>query len=453
MGQKAVKNKVNDVRKIISLLYTYAAPGHEDKLKAIVEGVNKTSSLDHDAIDFLYSTMERVKEAYLEAEYARGRKIALSLVSNRFNFKTISHFLPSVSRSMFFRSRQLDIFVDLVYSEPVLRERYNREKVKFFVEFLIRFDIMADLPHGNKQVELSDGKVLELNEMMKKHTNSHIIQLYEQHLERLNIFDSMKMSRSTYLKVIDAIPHRTTTAASCVDYFYSHAESGFDAICEIIDILATKPNSDQEDWKQLKKEVREGRIYLNGEFRMSIDAESTIFDYSAAFALSDPNDNDFKAGSMRAPIYRAEKCVKLEDTFSKVKRLFNENIEDPTVFDESKREIYKNMLNTSLSDIYELKKHYIRSFYTALTKIAILDKLEPGQALGTMDFAQKYLPQHYLEEQNVINLFKITFNIKFLVILWKSRNYLSCHSFSHQRPRWLHPHSLDVSCFQSCNSG
>lgn len=405
LGSSAIEKKVKEVRKVFSLFYTFCAPGFEDDLKSLVEEAHKKSPLDHVATEFLKSVIERVKEVYLEATTSRGRLIALSLVSNRVDYNIIIYFIPSVSRSMFYRSRQLDIFVDTVISNPLLRERYDRDKVKFFIQFVIRFDIMGDLPHGVQKVELSNGQTLELNEMLKKHINSHIVQLYEQYLERLQMFESMKMSRSTYFKVINAIPHRKTTAASCVDYFYSRAEYGFDAICEIIEKLETSSNVDQEELKQLKIEVKEGRIFSNGEFRTSIESDSTIFDFSATFGLSDPNDNDFKARPMTNPTHRSEKSVKLEVTLLKVQRLFEANINDSSIFDPNEREIYKNLLDTSLLAIYELKRHYIRSFYTAFTKIAILNDLKPGQALVTMDFAQKYLPQNYLEEQSVSSYF------------------------------------------------
>lgn len=154
----------------------------------------------------------------------------------------------------------------------------------------------------------------------------------------------------------------------------------------------------------LRKQLKEGRLYLHGEYRNSLQLESQVYDYSAIFALSDSDSKSLQRIQTIPPCYRATNALKLEATFKEIQQLYAANASNVRVFNANEQEIYKGILTSSIESIEELKRHYVRAFFTAQTKRQILENLNPNEALITIDFAQKMLPKYFLEEQSVSRL-------------------------------------------------
>lgn len=391
------RNKVINVSKVFDLICSYAAPNDEQSLKTAIEKA-KFVSID-ESNEFVSKVMEQIYEAYCDAAASRGRYIALSLVTDHFNYETVASYIPGLNQYEYYCAKQFNIFKDVVIAAPGVREK-NRNKVEYFIRFICRPEIMVDLPRGHYVAKLSNNQKIEIGAMLKQHTNANIIRLYEKFLADTNNV-SMKMATSSYYDILNCIPSKKTTASACVDYFFARGEEAFVYLQDIIEKLATSASSNQERLQNLSIELKKSRMFLVSEYRQSLSMVSSVFDFNASYALSDPENQEFRDSLLTKPIHRSEKALKLESQIAEVHDFLNANINNAAIFSAHEKELFLNKMKLALKHIPELKAHYLRSFFTAQTKSLILSELKPKEALLTMDFAQKFLPKYYLEAQNV----------------------------------------------------
>lgn len=397
LERKNKNRKIADVSKVLDLICQYAAPGYPKTLRKCVEKPN--SNVDADSKEFMFKVMDKIKDIYYENKSPRVRRTALSLVSEHFNYSTVAHFIPELSKSMYHHSHQYDPLQGPVSTAPVIRER-NRAKVEFFVKFLCRPEIMSDLPRGQYDVRLSDNTTIQIGAMLKHYSNSNIIKLYEKFLMD-NQIDDMFMATSTYYKILNAIPSRKTSMNACVDYFFANGEEGFTNLQNILTKLKSNANSNQPRLDELSVALKKSRMFLVGEFRQSLQLVSSTYDFNVKFALSDPKDNDYRDASLTPPLYRSSKVLQLEIQIAEVAELLNANINNLSIFNAHEKEQFLSQILWAQQYIPDLITHYIRSSYSAQRKLMILQQLKTNEALLTIDFAQKILPIYYLETQAV----------------------------------------------------
>ncbi len=75
------------------------------------------------------------------------------------------------------------------------------------------------LPFGRRRAKFDDGKTfIEFQNTVRKQRNAEIIRMYDKYLED-NMLHNMKMSPSTYWRILDTCLASRRKSLHCVDYF------------------------------------------------------------------------------------------------------------------------------------------------------------------------------------------------------------------------------------------
>jgi hypothetical protein len=167
---------------------------------------------------------------------------------------------------------------------------------------------------------------------------------------------------------------------------------------------------DNNDAKNIGNRLSECRQYLRTDFRIHLKKISRVADHCAQHALSDPNDAWQRSqctqadNSEESHIHdqfcdRCESCKSaLNDVYATIENV--KNNEQTAANIRGHEEILAQIVDATKT-IVELKRHLVRSFWSDLQRQSIVEQLNESNALLTLDWAQKILPQRYLESQKV----------------------------------------------------
>lgn len=115
------------------------APGHEKELQA---AVNARSSRGYvsEAEASIDGVMEMISYAYLIAHTPREREFVLSLVAGSYPYHVVARYIPSLSKSKFYRAELIALSGNLHPTEvPRTIDRFDHEGANLLVGYLTRF--------------------------------------------------------------------------------------------------------------------------------------------------------------------------------------------------------------------------------------------------------------------------------------------------------------------------
>lgn len=151
----------------------------------------------------------------------------------------------------------------------------------------------------------------------------------------------------------------------------------------------------------------EWQLWLKGDYQLGIKETSRVADMCFTHALSDPSMPQYRSHTCTTGDKKHthfQRCPRCEIGTS-VQNDIRSTIESLRS-DAATTEIQKNLLEDLVetvtdaeTTIFDYKKHVVRSTFSNLQRKIIIEKLWPYQALITLDFAQKLLPQRHSESQ------------------------------------------------------
>ncbi|PIC53397.1 hypothetical protein B9Z55_003117 [Caenorhabditis nigoni] len=144
--------------------------------------------------------------------------------------------------------------------------------------------------------------------------------------------------------------------------------------------------------------------------RLHVKQTSRVADHCAVYALSDPDDSALAESCSIGPdahthnvkCDRCERTKAILDVIEEHAREFvdekKKDVEHPDADDADKLFFSKHKEELELiekykKNIFEMKKHLLRAAVTNDERNTIIEDLRPGEALITLDFAQKFLPK------------------------------------------------------------
>lgn len=181
--------------------------------------------------------------------------------------------------------------------------------------------------------------------------------------------------------------------------FYAWAGSeAFDTLLRIVKLVSDL--SEDSDWAEATtKRVKEAKQYLKMDFKMHLKGASRVPDHCIVHALSDPMVNDFKKACIHPPHnLRCGRCEALNSTFREIQDKINDrSTRFPT--EQDKNEALYDYSN-AVDDIWELKKHIVRTIRQEQARIDVLSSLTTEDVYIHLDFAMKFLGLAAREPQN-----------------------------------------------------
>lgn len=163
---------------------------------------------------------------------------------------------------------------------------------------------------------------------------------------------------------------------------------GTEAIDNFTDVFKTLGDHGLEaTWvKNAEQKIKEAKTYLKTEFKSHVGREETCADHCAAHALGDTN--------LQSTCQR-EQCESLETILKEIESEIN-RVEMP---EEHKLWLNHNF-KLCLAYIQDWKAHLLRTVNQEKRKQLALEHVDSASCLIVMDWAMKYLPQRYSENED-----------------------------------------------------
>lgn len=137
---------------------------------------------------------------------------------------------------------------------------------------------------------------------------------------------------------------------------------------------------------------------MQTEYRVHCRPEdSTCADHCRTFALSDPDDDDFKQKCLHDHTFKCNNCEELKTVLTSIKQkiddlsslMYNKEQYDDLLYDFEK----------SFNSIMEWKCHILRTENQEIAKQSLIQDLKEDSVFIVVDWAMKFLQRRYREKQ------------------------------------------------------
>ena len=225
LTRKSQLLKVRHVKEMHDAIYKAVCPSAPSMLKEMVDSTIIRPTTNSDLL--INELMTKIADDYADASNLHIRNAILSVVSSTIPFSIFTKYVPQISYSTYRRSQYFPTIEAQIEKEGVIRhkEKFNAEAVASFVQFLSAPEFIVDLPYGSQILTLSNKQKIDVPHIVRRHTHAELITLYKSFLVESGQ-TSFAMSTSSYVRVLNALPAKSSKALQCVDYFISDGESG-----------------------------------------------------------------------------------------------------------------------------------------------------------------------------------------------------------------------------------
>ncbi|CAG2246841.1 unnamed protein product [Mytilus edulis] len=265
------------------------------------------------------------------------------------------------------------------------RQRMDPAKLDNFLDFITSSHIIKDLPFGERKLKLADGRSVDTPNVIRCMAPATLINMY-------NLYCSE--NEVTPLGHTEIFRGTETTGDLSVEVFKRH-----------MDVLL------------------ECKRYLKTDYKVHISSQSTVPDHCKVFALSDNKDQSFKSKCLHEHDSVCQNCEQVTEFLSSVTHL----VEEETIEDQ---DIYRYKVNQAVTSINSWKQHIVRSRNQDGAKSKLLENMLTSEVFIVFDWAMKYLPRRYREDQS--NWFaKRGINWHISIVFHKTENDLESLGFVH----------------------
>ncbi|EGT55979.1 hypothetical protein CAEBREN_17783 [Caenorhabditis brenneri] len=410
------QRKASAARKLIDTILSIMVPDETMKFRQLVE--NKLVQLDSwttGSSEDLNAIMNQIAEHYFASEDRNNRILILSLVANSVSYLKVEKYIPGLSSYMYEKAKRFARRKRETKNKHTPSEKYKREDVEKFIEFITSPTVMIGLPFGVRKVKLADGSKIEIPDSIRQQSHTEIIEMFKKVREE-NDQNDFKMSESTMYKILNACAATKRESTTCVDYFIAIGMESFDGLHKIVDTWKDYSLFEPEIIKAMKRELFEAAQYLRTDFRLHVKGFSRVADHCANFALSDPTDSRLAISCSSKPNshvhdLKCDRCEKmnaiLETMENHAKEFVSEKEADVanSISNDSEQQLLTKhkeeleLIQKYKKGILEMKKHLLRAAVSNEERQEIVAGLNDNEALVTMDFAQKFLPKWHREKQ------------------------------------------------------
>jgi hypothetical protein len=305
--------------------------------------------------------IENVVEEYTMAPTRQMRLQILATIAPLLRYSELEKFLPGLTRYAFKEARRYAKMLKAGMPQPkktTHRERYNRAKVELFIAFITSPNVIGDMPFGHFTIKKDSRLKEEIPNMIRTSVNQRIIFQYQAYLKDTGRMP-MALSETTMWRILRACKATTRKTMMGLDYY---TYEGVEGIANLIDLLENtpKPSDADKSWaKEAKKTLLALKAFFKGDYKVYIQENSDISDYSQSYALSEPTIRPLQATNFGDPtrMRRCSMCIAMHEIFKGMKRMIDtaEWVEG-TPMNKNEAEF---ILDQSKEGILEWQKHIV----------------------------------------------------------------------------------------------
>lgn len=255
---------------VSSVLYTLSPKNAGCLWQAIVASPAMNRALDLD--DLTQSSkdyLQALAEAYDNADGWETRRQILSIMSGVASYKSISSFIPGLTRYKF----SLGNLHRLQYGrgapvthQPLPRIRVDPQQLDHFLSFITSPHLVQDLPFGQKTLKLSSGQLIEIPNVIRTMTPQRIARQYTQYCNETSF---KQFSERTMLRVLAECKASVRKSLQGLDYFAADGARAFEDLENLVRQLGELGLGNE--WQVRHVELlKAAKLYLKGDFKVTL---------------------------------------------------------------------------------------------------------------------------------------------------------------------------------------
>lgn len=333
-------------------------------------------------------------KAHNEAESWQTKRQILSLFANDFSRTELQELIPGLSKWRIDQARQHAVVTGKgqpVLEKPVFRTRIDMAKVDHFLDFISRPDMIQDVAFGTKTMKLDSGERIIIPAVIKTVIPSRINEQYTSYCKHQDFEPASERSLFRMLEVCSASMQKSLQG---LDNLTAEGTEAFETMSGVVKSLQ-QHGADRQWVEAALKALKEAKRYLKTDFKAHISRDEDCIDHCTVHALSNPTSNsaDLRGECGHDHSVQCERCESLEKVLTEILQ----ELEDADISaDESARAMFD--YTQSAQRIHTWKAHLLGAMKQEEAKQHALSQLDDKTCLIIMDWAMKFLPQHYREQ-------------------------------------------------------
>lgn len=270
LQQRTKINHVSKASESIAAVLDVIAPGDAGALWEATKRskqVEKRLSMDEDLASTEELYLQALAETYLHATGWDTRRQILSIMADLVPFSKLQKYIPGITS---YRVKTARHHKELYgRGAPVIKEMCPRMRVDpvqldHFLTFITSPHVVQDLPFGQRNLQLSNGKIVETPNVIREMVKERTIKQYCKFCEENNF---KPFRYATMHRILTACSASVRKSLQGLDYISAEGSSAFDELSIITDKL-TDRNLDPCKGQKLQKSLKEGKQYLKTDYKV-----------------------------------------------------------------------------------------------------------------------------------------------------------------------------------------
>uniref|UniRef100_A0A0N5BQ11 C2H2-type domain-containing protein n=1 Tax=Strongyloides papillosus TaxID=174720 RepID=A0A0N5BQ11_STREA len=331
--------------------------------------------------------IENIIEVYNNAESKVQKLGALELLSTCMPYNQVVQYFNGLSRYVYTQSKYLAAGITDMKKRKRL-ERYDKEAVKDFVSFISTPLITTIIPWQEMKIVGMNNVKEKITMAVRDISNTAIIKMYMEYCNERR--KELTLSESVMMKVLLSCTAIRNKSKICVDYFYGDLMDSLKLFYAYLDEMSARNILTNEKKRNWTTKIELAITYLKTDYKINVKKVSNVADHCYTHALT-----QVSSPSLCEHLHNI-KCTRCDGT----KLTFNE-IRD-FLESHSDSELSQNaceQLKIVENNLFLYKGHILRGVACENIRKTIVKNLRTDEALLTLDFSQKVIPQTYREKQ------------------------------------------------------
>ena len=274
----------------------------------------------------------------------------------------------------------------VVPEQTIFRKRIDQGKVDHFISYILQPQLHQDVAFATKTLKFDSGERIIIPAVTRTLIPSRIIEQYTSYCREQHFEPASTRSLFRMLEICSASMQRSLMGLITSQRKGTEA---FDNLRAIIDTLVE--NGEEGHWAEImRRDLKEAKRYLKTDYKTRASRNEKNSDHCTVHALSDLENPDFCEECPHPHDIHCDRCDSLDSNFRDILK----KIDDRVISDETRARIDFENKECSRA-VQAWKAHLLRSVNQEEAKQNALTQLDEETCLIIMDWATKYLPQHY----------------------------------------------------------
>ena len=214
--------------------------------------------------------LKALAEAYKRASGWDTRRQVLSIMAGIASFKAISEFIPGLTQYRFTEAKLHGLQHGRGAIVPEMKSphiRIERQKLDHFLSFVTSPHLVQDMPFGEKHLQLSDGTMLTVPNVIRTMIPSRIVSQYK----RFCVDSGFKpFNNSMMLRILSECSASVRKSLQGLDYVAAEGSRAFDTLEDIVEKVSHMTDGGKKWAEELQETLKAGKLYLKGDYKVTL---------------------------------------------------------------------------------------------------------------------------------------------------------------------------------------